>query len=502
MKKLLILLLSLILLISIPITSLATGSIENTDNADVPVETPDVDTPPEETQPEDDTTEQETPPTEENVPPSSAALPVTIEIDTENVYPGMDSAYKNGYVPTVANDTATIVLPLISSGTFIDNELTVTPNLGTTSNSPFVYENYKKTFKLEEYDISDTKVSAWLVRFDLPLTDDRYDGVYPVMLSAEGITQDGSVITQMFTVYVTITDGIDPNYVPEVTPDPQPKLIIDSYALTPATINSGEEFELTVTLKNTSDTYSIYNMTVTARCDSLNFTSLNESDVVYISKLKSGETTNISLKYKTDVSTTAGKYNINLDFAYENYNAQTYMSASAITVKVDQPLKLELTMPQIADTATAGETIPMSFQVLNLSRGTAYNVRCEISGLGLFPSGTAFIGNMAGGSEGNAKTNVFLGSFSMTEGYVGDENYGYTGGTVKLIYENEDGEEFSEDYYFGLTILEPVINAPVDAPMEEETETAGQWWLSVIILAVAVIGIIVALVILKRRNRA
>jgi len=310
MKKLLILLLSLILLISIPITSLATDDTEVTDT---PVETP----------PKDNTTEQETPPTEENVPPSSAALPVTIEIDTENVYPGMDNAYKNGYVPTVANDTATIVLPLISSGTFIDNELTVTPNLGTTSNSPFVYENYKKIFRLEEYDISDTKVYAWLVRFDLPLTDDRYDGVYPVMLSAEGITQDGSVITQMFTVYVTITDGIDPNYVPEVTPDPQPKLIIDSYSLTPATINSGEEFELTVTLKNTSDTYSIYNMTVTTRCDSLNFTSLNESDVVYISKLKSGETTNISLKYKTDVSTTAGKYNINLDFAYENYNAQT-----------------------------------------------------------------------------------------------------------------------------------------------------------------------------------
>jgi len=68
--------------------------------------------------------------------------------------------------------------------------------------------------------------------------------------------------------------------------------------------------------------------------------------------------------------------------------------------------------------------------------------------------------------------------------------------------ENEDGEEFSEDYYFGLTILEPVINAPVDTPMEEETETAGQWWLSVIILAVAVIGIIAALVVLKRRNRA
>lgn len=498
MKKLLILLLSLIFLISIPVVSLATGDTGSTDTA----ETPDVETPPADTSSEDNTTEQENPPAEENTDHPSASLPVTIEIDTENVYPGMDSAYKNGYVPSVANDTATIVLPLISSGAFINDELTVTPNLGTTANSPFVYENYKKTFSLEEYDISDTKVSAWLVRFDLPLTDGRYDGVYPVTFSAEGRTTVGSIITQMFTVYVTITDGIDPNYVPEVTPDPQPKLIIDSYSLNPSAINSGDEFELTVTLKNTSDTYSIYNMTITARCDSLNFTSLNESDVIYISKLKSGETADISLKYKTDVSTSAGKYNITLDFAYENYNAQMYTSSGAITVKVDQPLKLELTMPQISDTATAGETIPMSFQVLNLSRGTAYNVRCEISGLGLFPSGTAFIGNMQGGSEGNAKTNVFLGSFSMTEGYMGEENYGYTSGTVKLIYENEDGEEFSEDYYFGLTILEPVINAPVDTPVEEEIETAGQWWISVIILAVAVIAIIVALVIVRRRNRS
>lgn len=476
MKKPLIIILSLIILLSLPAASLATEDVPDTD---IPTNA------------------------EEQISgePAPAREITYIEIDTENIYPGMDSPYKSGYVPTVKDSTAVIVLPLIATGSFIDNELTVTPNLGTTSNSPFIYENYQKTVTLDEYDISGEKVSAWLVRFDLPLSDNRYNGVYPVTVTAEGRTPNGTAVTQMFTVYVTITDGTDPNYVPEVTPEPQPKLIIESYSFNPSTVNAGDDFELVVKLKNTSDTYNIYNMTVTARCDSLNFTSLNASDVTYIAKLQSGETVDIPLKYKTDVLTTAGKYNISLDFAYENYNAQTYASSGAATVKIDQLLELEMTMPQVPDSAAAGETIPMAFQILNLSRGTAYNVRCKISGLGLFPSGTAFIGNMAGGSEGNGKTNVFLGSFSMTDGYTGTEKYGRTTGTATLLYENEDGVEFSEEYLFGITILEPVITAAAEISADKEAETAGQWWVSVVILAVIGVCIITAAVIVKRRRR-
>ena len=68
----------------------------------------------------------------------------SLRIDDENVYDGMDKAYKNGYTPTVKNGTATIVLPLVCKRSDSENAIMVTPGLGNPSSSPFVYKNYQK----------------------------------------------------------------------------------------------------------------------------------------------------------------------------------------------------------------------------------------------------------------------------------------------------------------------------------------------------------------------
>lgn len=52
--------------------------------------------------------------------PSQTAGPVTaaarLQIDDKNIYEGMDKAYKDGYVPQVADGVVTLVMPLTASG--------------------------------------------------------------------------------------------------------------------------------------------------------------------------------------------------------------------------------------------------------------------------------------------------------------------------------------------------------------------------------------------------
>ena len=433
-------------------------------------------------------------------------------IDNNNVYEGMDKAYKDGYMPTVQNGKAVIVLPLISSGEIQGNKIQVTPNLGDTSSSPFVFKNYQKTVVLSENKVNNTDktVPAYYIRFDFDLSSSRINGTYPIIIDIQATDANGGQIVQTFTAYITITDGIDPNATqnpddsvsaePEPTEKPtsQPIVIVSNHTISPSPINAGDEFTVNVTLLNTNKNKSVQNMTVTVTSEEANLTLLNDSNTFYFDKLGSGKTLSLELKYEAGLEIMPGKYNINLALSYDNSEAVTLTSAGLIPIEINQPMRVQLTMPQIAEAVNAGDTLPLSFQVMNLGRGSVYNARCEISGAGLFPSGTAFIGNMEPGTAANADVNVFIGTKDMTEGYDGMEKYGTTEGTVKLIYEDAGGEEFTEEYTFTTTINEPVINTD-STNLEEKEETAGQWWISLVILGAIAAGIVIWLIIRKKR---
>ena len=65
------------------------------------------------------------------------------------------------------------------------------------------------------------------VHLELELSPDRVNGTYPVALNIQAREADGERerFAQVFTVYVTVTDGKDPNAVPPAEiPPSQPKL--------------------------------------------------------------------------------------------------------------------------------------------------------------------------------------------------------------------------------------------------------------------------------------
>ena len=433
-------------------------------------------------------------------------------IDNNNVYKDMNKAYKDGYMPTIQNNRAIIILPLIPNGEISQNTIKATPNLGDPATSPFVFKNYQKTVLLQNNEINNTKetVSSYYVRFELELSATRLNGTYPIVLEIEAEDKNRNKITQAFTSYITITDGSDPNAQPdteptvpadtEKKPTSQPIVIVSNNTVTPSPITAGEEFEVDITLLNTNESKAVQNMTVTVTSESPSLTLLNDSNVFYFKKLGKADTLSLKLKYKAGLETVPGKYNINLALSYDNSEATTLTSAGLISVEITQPMRVELTMPTVAESVNAGDTLPLSFQVMNLGRSAVYNARCEISGAGLLPSGTAFVGNMEPGTAANADVNVFIGTKDMSDGYSGTEKYGATTGTVKLLYEDANGKEYSEEFTFNTTINEPVINASGDTE-EAKPETAGQWWITIVVLGVVAAGVAVWFIIRKKKGQ-
>lgn len=126
------------------------------------------------TEPTEPVTEPTQPVTEstETEPPK---IPTVLEIDSKHIYTGMDTAYEHGYLPRIENGVMQVVLPLKCTGSLWGDQLDATISLDASSASPFVVENFQKTFYLQSlYPInSNEPQSIYLVTFDVLLSDNN-----------------------------------------------------------------------------------------------------------------------------------------------------------------------------------------------------------------------------------------------------------------------------------------------------------------------------------------
>lgn len=459
------------------------------------------------TTPEDDVTEPIKPSEDiTNTEPTVPVIPTVLEIDTENIYEGMSKAYEDGYVPTIENGYMSLVLPLIPSGDVHNNRVKVSLSLGSSASSPFVIANYEKVFELETVvpENSNIPQTLFLITFDLKMSSERRDGVYPVTVNVSGYDEAGNAITCIYTIYVTITDGKTETIKTTVeTPTAEPVVYISKSEMLPENPMAGEEFTLTVTLKNSLTTKSIRNMLVTVDTGNMQINLLEDSNIFQINSISAGGDTTLTLRLKADTSLPAGKYTITFSFKYDSSKTLNLSSSGTAIIEIKQPANMELVMPRFSDSVTVGETIPLSLQVMNMGRDPMYNVRCVVSGYGFAPSNTGYIGKMEAGSSSTTKVDLYIIALNASKGNENGSQYGDTTGTITLIYEDESGIEYQQETEFETTVKRPIVSiTQTDNTQEEAEKAASQWWISVLILGGVILAAgITAILFRKKRKR-
>lgn len=459
------------------------------------------------TTPEDDVTVP-TNPSEDitDTEPTEPVLPTVLEIDTENIYEGMTKAYEDGYVPTIKDGYMSLVLPLIPSGAVHNDRVKVSLSLGSSASSPFIIANYEKVFELETIvpENSNIPQTLFLIHFDLKMSSERRDGVYPVTVNVSGYDEAGNTIACIYTIYVTITDGKAETIKTTVeTPTAEPVVYISKSEMLPEKPMAGEEFTLTVTLKNSLTTKSIRNMLVTVDTGNMQINLLDDSNIFQINSISAGGDTTLTLRLMADTSLPAGKYTISFSFKYDSSKTLNLSSSGTAIIEVKQPANMELVMPRFSDSVTVGETIPLSLQVMNMGRDPMYNVRCVISGYGFAPSNTGYIGKMEAGSSSTTKVELYIIALNASKGNENGSQYGDTTGTITLIYEDESGLEYKQETAFETTVKRPIVSiTQTDNTQEEAEKTASQWWISVLILGGVILAAgIIAVLFRKKKKR-
>ncbi len=331
--------------------------------------------------------------------------------------------------------------------------------------------------------------------FSIPLLSTKYNGTYPVSITMTD--SNGNVDTFSFNVKITNgTNPPTPTPTPKVEststrPRPEPKLIVQNYTVSKDKIMAGDEFEIDITLLNTQDRYHTYNILLTYVGESVEVLPSGESNAIYIDEIEDEETHNVSLKLKARQDAEAKPYKINITMTYENSGRTAYTVSETIVVEVTQPIRIEHDEVVLAKAVNAGDSIPLSMQIINKGKSTLYNVQATLEMDGAIPDASAYIGNMEAGTSEMAEIYVFFGTLDMNSD--SEEKYGFTEGKITLVYEDEYGKEFSEEIPLSTSIEKPVFDGlyAKEEPEDEEKQKASYWWISIALLlaiGIAVFG--------------
>lgn len=419
-------------------------------------------------------------------------------IDNKKVYEGMERSYAGGYVPNIEREQAVIVLPLLAKRKLFKNRMTVTLKFGESDQLPFEYKNYEKAVALRKHKTQNggKMSSCYLAVFRLKLKKNRFNGSYPVILSVCAQDESGVEIRQEFTVYVTITDGKEAqgdagavDGADSQLPKFAPKVIIDCYEFSKNPVLCGKKCRVKLTLRNTSTDEPVKNMLVSI-APGENVELLGKTGGRYIAELKSGATRDLSFAFRVNAAAPRGQYNIGLTMDYADNKGNPYTLEGAVKVSAEQKVQMEISPVHIPDKIELGETVELQAQAMNLGKGKLYNVRAVVEADGLTPSGPAFIGDMEAGTSMSGSTEL------TAEGLSGNSLYGASKGRVTFYYEDEAGNEMTQEQFFETSILSPLSGDSEELP-EDDTR---QWWIIMTVIAVFLIEAAV-IAVMRRSGR-
>ena len=432
---------------------------------------------------------------------------VILGIDDANLYDGMTKTYSQGYTPTVANGVATIVLPLVTTGSISGSTIVATPNLGNVESSPFVFGNYQKTVALGTQSINNGTGTAecYYVRFDLSLISTRKNGSYPVVIAIEGTDLSGNTIEQNFTTYVTITDGTTDSGSTDNSSSSgggsgvsasKPVLVVSACSATPDTLESGDTMHVDLTVKNVGRR-TANNIRVTLTSDDANIVLLNEYSAPYLRGLASNKEAEFAFDMQALPKALGGMHTMTITITYESASNVSFTETATFRVTVDQPILFSHDKVELPKNITSGESFSLPVNVYNTGLTSIYNVKCTLEVPGLIAA-SAYLGNLEPQQSSDKTMSVFATTIDS------NNKYGTTYGACVFTYEDAKGEQYQESVEVKIEILEPVKETDEEKEKAEEEakeQKALSQWGSSLLFGLAIIAVLTSIIIIAKFSR-
>lgn len=282
-----------------------------------------------------------------------------------------------------------------------------------------------------------------------------------------------------------------------------PRVIVTGFDTDPATVKAGDDFRLTIHLKNTSKKTAVRNMLFDLQAPASGadeaaeapaFLPTSGSSSIYLEEIPAGGTKDISIELNSRADLIQKPYSITMSMLYENKNAEQFESQSSLAIPVTQEARFEFSDIQVMpDMAEIGEEANITCSIYNLGRVKMYNVKVGFEGDAI-EGQELFLGNLESGATG------------MVDGIVTALAESYEENNCRLVvsYEDDAGNVTETRQEFTMTVTQPSDDMAMadDFPVMDEEEPGGHTGLVIALIAGLVLaGGTAAVVIIRRRKK-
>ncbi|HAG69810.1 MAG TPA: hypothetical protein DCL38_07545 [Lachnospiraceae bacterium] len=343
--------------------------------------------------------------------------------------------------------------------------------------------------------------------------EDVLNGYYPIsfqVLYLDDVCNQGSCTISTYVECIGKPDAGNKN-TDEKMAVSTPRIIVTGFETSPSEVYAGNDFDLIIHLKNTSQDTEVSNVEVdlTATVEGKDnessysaFLPTSGSNTAYFSSIPEGGSADIRMTFNAKADLAQKPYVMKLDMKYEDNKNNPYTGEASVSIPVMQDSRYEISSIDMTPASiTIGGQANAMFSVYNTGKTKLYNVKALFKGESI-TNGDAFIGNLDSGATGNIDTMLTGVNPTTDDGTI----------TVTVSYENERGQVFSEDFYTTLYVNPPMTEdmgmMGMEGDISLEAESPGfsaaalPLWIKIAVPA-AVLLILIGLVgaIISRRRK-
>lgn len=419
------------------------------------------------------------PQAEQNTPNSvnSDVVPGTVE-DSPVSAPAVDTVnpVEIGIINTPvinAGDHLSLSIPFTAGPGYTIRAI----DIGTSTDIsvfPFrvAYSSYKQSFPDVSYALYQVELDS---RGDAA---QNYYTVHFIVTYSDGAAE--------YVCDIGMTVGILSSPTPAVS---APRIIISSVSTDPESIVAGDDFLLSVELRNTSRELEIGNLRVTFSSVSNVFTVTSDVSSVYIDRIPPSGSKSISVGMHAGADGTPGSYPINVSIEFE-YVGETGAVVSksvseTVSVAIISSPRLNFSKIQMApQNVKVGHDVDLFLTIYNVGNTAVYNISAKVRDTSsVFSSADGYISSIAPKQSGDI--DVYLTAVSTGKAEI----------LIEITYEDEDGGIF---YYTDTASYIVSERSETPAPIPQPEESVGVAFPFVAIISVLVVAGILVLILWRR----
>ena len=344
------------------------------------------------------------------------------------------------------------------------------------------------------------------IPYSMNIRKDVYSGYYPITYTIEyRDSTDGDIQKAEETFYVKVQNKDKEEETGDFNANDRTKarIIVDGFETNPETVYAGEEFEMTLHMKNASENVAasniLFNLESEKVTESAVFTMDSGSSSIVVNSLPAGQTTDIKLKLRAGAWVDQRTYSITINEKYDSPEFKNAEEKVTVNIPVKQVSRLNTgTIEIMPDTISVGSETNVMFPINNTGKVLLYNVMVAFVGDSIQQT-NSYVGNIKPGESGNVDAMISGTAPTMDDGKI----------KVMITYEDENGvvsEPIEKELSLTVTEqedLDPGMDGSGDFPAVTEPEGTSKYGKIIIpaVIVVLVIGTIGTVYVLKKRKK-